>query len=233
MTTKTTTKTTAPKKTTRSTKRVSDNLSIAQQQQAQVIEAVETRMQKLKDKQAQDPSFKIAVEWARILPAVKDESFARSLAMLNGALDIDGLCKVIPNAEGRGANYVQAKTVEKVVKMVHAFALRDLSKLDPYQQQVVFNALYNGDALSIRAAQASLSKRVACEGLSETIKSRGSYTAGTATSQASQVRDVLRVLGIAEVNKGKRDDVLRINETRAQVLREVFAMNEPEEMHED
>jgi hypothetical protein len=47
------------------------------------------------------------------------------------------------------------------------------------------------------------------------------------------VRDVLRVLGIAEVNKGKRDDVLRINETRAQVLREVFAMNEPEEMREE
>ena len=231
-----TTTTKTPKTTTtktRSGKRIADNLSIAQTQQQQVIAAVQARVDTLNKKKENDPSFIIAAEWARILPAVKDESFARSLAMLNGALDIDGLCKILPNAEGRGANYIQAKTTEKIVKMVHAFALRDLSKLDPYQQQVVYNALYNGDALSIRAAQASLSKRVACEGLSETIKSRGSYTTGTATSQASQVRDVLRVLGIAEVNKGKRDDVLKINEARAQVLREVFAMGEPEEMSEE
>lgn len=228
----TATKQTAPKNTapktapkSRAQKKIVDNQGIAQQQQTAILEALQTRVQKLQNKQAQDPTFKVAVEWARIIPAVKDQSFVNSLALLNGALDVDGLVKVLPNHEGRGTNYVQAKTVEKVVRMIHAFALRDLSKLDDYQQQVIFNALYNGDALSIRAAQASLSKRVQCEGLSETIKSRGSYTAGTACAQASQVREVLRVLGIAEVQKGKRDDVLKVNEARASVLREVFAMS--------
>jgi polyhydroxyalkanoate synthesis regulator phasin len=215
---------TTGKTVSRTQKKIIDNQGIAQQQQGAILEALETRVRKLQEKQAIDPTVRIAVEWARIIPAVKDSSFVNSLALLNGALDIDGLVKVLPNAETRGTGYVQAKTVEKVVRMIHAFALRDLSKLDDYQQQVIFNALYNGDALSIRAAQASLSKRVMCEGLKETIKSRGSYTAGTATAQASQVREVLRVLGIAQVNKGKRDDVLTVNEQRASVLREVFSM---------
>lgn len=216
-------KTAAPKKTTRSAKRIADNLDSGQVLQAQFTEAVKARVATLEAKKQQDPGTFIAVEWARITKHVQDPSFARSLAMLHGALDLGFLLRILPNVDTRGETYVQAKTVEKIVKMIHAFALRDLSKLDGYQQQVIFNALYNGDALTIRAAQASLSRRVSNEGLSETLKSRGTNTPGTATSQASQVREVLRLLGIAQVNKGARDDKLVMHEDKARVLREVFA----------
>lgn len=169
----------------------------------------------------------VAVEWASIAKHISDDSFVRSLALLDGAIDIENLTRILPNYDKNKViktDYIQAKTVQKAVRMVHAFALRDLSKLDPYQQQVIVNALFNGDKLSMRGALASLSRMIECEGMSETLKSRASYTAGTAGAQASQVRELLRVLGLGTTVKGGRDDTLTVNEERAKVLRDIFAM---------
>ena len=199
--------------------RIAQNLKVAQAQREQILGAVHARVATYTEANAKPP-----VEWARIEKAINDESFVKSLSMLNGALDIDALCANVRSTT-KGPNYVQAKTVEKTVRMVHAFALRDLSKLDNYQAQVIGVSLFNGGALSLTGAQASLSRRVAYDQGREQIKSRAGYTVGTASSQASQVREVLRVLGLAVVNKGKRDDTFTVNEARAQVLREVFALD--------
>lgn len=200
----------------------------ALKQRDTMIEKIASRVQYLTDNNQH-----VAAEWARIVKHINDDSFVNSLALLDGALDIAGFTDKLANVnKSDRANYVQAKTVEKIVRMVHAFALRDLSKLDTYQQQVINNALHNAGDMSITACQASLSRRVECEGLREQIKSRASYTTGTASSQTGQVRDVLRVLGLAEVNKGKRGDVFKLNQARMNVLREIFDVAQVEESEE-
>lgn len=176
----------------------------------------------------------VAVEWAGITKAIKDDAFVRSLALLDGAIDIENLNRILPNYDKTKVvktDYIQAKTVQKAIRMIHAFALRDFGKLDTYQTQVIHNALFNGDKLTMRGTLASLSRMVNCEGLNETLK-RAHYSAGTAGAQASQVRELLRVLGLGTTTKGAQNDTLTVNEERAKVLRDIFSMGEIEETEE-
>lgn len=220
MTTKQTTRKTRTQKT-----RVQDNQALALGVRDDLVQGIKTRTAKLAE-QGQH----IATEWARILRGIDGDNgqgFVNAVALLGDAIDTATLVRIVPNTVKTGdrTGYVQAKTVEKIVNLVHTIAQGDLGKLSDYSAQVLHNALTNGDALSMRGALASLSRRVECEGLSETISKRANYSAGTASAQASQVRDALRILGLAQVSKGKRDDTFTLNPERVSKLREVFAMS--------
>lgn len=177
-----------------------------------------------------DTQQHVAAEWARIDAVLSNESFPNALAVVMGArvVDVPGLVDIIGNTREQAptpAHYVQAKTVEKCVNMVFTLASNDLGKLSDYTSQVLFAALHNGAALSIDGARASLSKRCSRIDLPrrEEITNPGNYTTGTASSQASQVRDVLRVLGLASVNKGGRADVFEIHPDKVAALRALYA----------
>lgn len=173
----------------------------------------------------------VAVEWASILKTISGENgqgFVNAVAALHGLIDLQPLCDILPNWDDKqtpAARYVQAKTVQKVVNLMHALAGGTTDKMSSYTLQVLRAALDNGGNLSLTGAQASLSRRVARPD-AEVLTSRANYSVGTASAQSSQVRDVLRVLGLAEVNKGKRNDTFKLNEGALSKLREVFAMND-------
>lgn len=201
-----------------------DNLSAAQTVCADLISSIDRRVTRLTD-----TGRTVAVEWAKIRSSIENPGFVNALSVLmgTGSIDIEQLQRVMPNADVKGTGYVQAKTVQKCVNMVHTLAANDLHKLSDYTSQVLNAALHNGNALSIAGGLASLSKRVQGIDLpnNENVTSRADYTPGTASAQTSQVREVFRILGIAEVNKGKRGDTFTLNPARVEALRGLYALD--------
>lgn len=220
----------AQDKPAKGTKGKKTRKTIAQDFNAQAVEIAQTwaasidaRVTKL-----QDRGEFVAVEWAIIKSTISAESFAVALAMLIGSQSIDTapLSRMLPLCkwETTRENYIQAKTVQKIVNLIHTLAANDLHKLSDYTSQVLYAALHNGDALSIPGALASLSKRVSNVDLpnGEQVTKRGSYSTGTASAQASQVRMLLGALGLAQVTKGKKGDTFVLDATRVQNLRALY-----------
>lgn len=203
--------------------RISKNQETAIALRDAMVGAISARVQNLIENEKP-----VAVEWAGIVKTIDGENgqgFVNALAALQGFIDFAPMLAILPNFDKTKVHataYVQAKTVVKVVNLAHALAGGTSDKLSAYTLQVLAAALDNGGALSLQGAQASLSRRVAKPD-TESITSRASYSVGTASAQSSQVRDVLRVLGLAEVNKGKRNDVLRLSDTAQEKLRALFA----------
>lgn len=201
-----------------------DNLSIAQTVCADLITSIDRRVTRL-----QDTGRTVAVEWAKIRSSIDNPGFVNALSVLmgTGSVDIEPLQRIMPNADIKGTGYMQAKSVQKVVNMVHTLAANDLHKLSDYTSQVLNAALHNGNALSIAGGLASLSKRV--QGIDlpngEQVTSRADYTPGTASAQTSQVREVFRVLGIAEVCKGKRGDTFTLKPEKVEALRTLYSLD--------
>lgn len=207
--------------------------TIAQDFNARATEVVATWVEgiKIRAEKYAAHDAKAPIELQAFVKIVTNDGFANALAMLIGSesIETDTLTRIIPLTKewdgAKGSAYVQAKTLIKIANMVHTLAANELHKLSDYTSQVLFAALHNGDALSIAGAQASLSRRVHNVDLpnNEQITNRARYTPGTACAQASQVRDCLGILGLAEVNKGKRGDTLKLNPARVEKLRALYA----------
>ena len=209
-------------------KRITKNQAHAIETRDALVAAISLRVQKLTDRNEH-----VATEWARITKSATTDGFTNQLALLKGGIDLAPLLAAIPRhkSETDKNGYVQAKTVEKVMKVINAFATQTSDAMGDYVVQVIYNALHNGGSLSLNGAQASLSKRVSNEGSSEALKSRGNYTPGTASSQASQVREVVRMLDLGETTKGKRNDIMTLHPKRVEQLREIFNLDGQGEDH--
>lgn len=201
--------------------RISKGLKIALALRDALVAAVSVRVEKLTT-----AGSHVAVEWAGITKTLQTEGFANQLALLNGGIDLAPLVRMLPLLKGETVpvNYVQAKSVQKMLKVIDAFASQSGAAMGDYTVQVLYNALHNGGSLSLNGAQASLSRRVSNEGSSETLATRGNYTPGTASAQASQVREVVRVLGIGSTVKGKRNDTLTLDPARVEALRAILGI---------
>lgn len=169
-----------------------------------------------------------AVEWDRCIKWATDDAqgAVRQIAALGRGFDFAGFVEALRITTPGNPRYVQAKVCEKVVKFVSAVFTQNAATATDYAVQVLYNALVNDGELHIDDARASLSRR--CIGTdTATLATRGTYTTGTASSQASQVRMLGLYLGFAEVIKGKRDDVLRVKPDLMGDLRELFGVAAP------
>lgn len=207
--------------------RITKNMQNAIAAQQALIAAVQTRVEKLKGSGTEDAPAHVAVEWARIVKIASTDGFAQQVALLKGGLSLDALITAIPRlkTETDKLGYVQAKTVEKCLKVIDGFASRTSEAMGDYVAQVIFAALHNGGDLSLNGAQASLSRKVSNEGNSESLGTRSNYSPGTASAQASQVREVVRLLGLGSTVKGARNDVMHLDEKKVETLREIFALD--------
>jgi hypothetical protein len=148
------------------------------------------------------------------------EGTVRQIAACGRAFDVEQVAKRL-HVCTQGDTYVAVKVAEKVCKFIDAVFSGNSARSTDYAVQVICNALDMGGSISINDALASLSRRVAPD--SASLKSRGSYTPGTAGAQASQIRMLALYLGFADVSKGKRNDILKIKADRMPELCELFA----------
>jgi hypothetical protein len=155
---------------------------------------------------------------------------AKALDALFGSRAFDPVAKkLIANlAIGKQSDnreeFIAVKVVVKIIAGANAIAKNDLRKFDGYSQTIITN-LVALQSISNKDALVSLSKAIIYNEDEQKAKlvARHSCSAGTAGTQASSTRMMLRALDVCEVLKSKRGDslVIKSNE-RAQMLINLF-----------
>lgn len=134
-------------------------------------------------------------------------SFERAVETVKDQIDFDLLLKIIGKAKQDGANdsnYVQAKVIEKINKLIFALANKDLRATDNHTRSLMVNAMLNGK-LSSKAAFATLVKVEWGDDISEMLRERNNYTAGTGSTQLSSTKETMRILGLSANAKGTKN----------------------------
>lgn len=110
------------------------------------------------------------------------------------------------------ARFVAVKVWVKIVKMMQAMCAGIVGYADPYTRTICFNiASLSADGLTNKSALVSLSKHIEYDELEQqqTLVRKYNCSVGTASTQASSTRMMLRALNICEVTKNKNGDVIR------------------------
>lgn len=116
--------------------------------------------------------------------------------------------------------FVAVKVVVKIVNTANAIAKNDPRKLDGYTRTILQN-LAKLDNLSNKSAMVSLSRAIEYtdDDIKQKLVARSACSVGTAGTQTSSTRMMLRSLDICEVLKSKRGDSLVIKQNeRSQML---------------
>lgn len=122
------------------------------------------------------------------------------------------------------ADFIAVKVPHKIIDLCESIATGLSSSLNGYSRTIFAN-LCKLNGITNKSNLVALSKSVEYDALDQVQALKGRYncSVGTASSQAGQVRMVALHMGIADVRKGKRGDVmtLQANE-RAQALLALF-----------
>lgn len=167
--------------------------------------------------------------WSKIAKRI-NTSFAVAVQQTGKAIDLSRFASTLPNTmqHGNDSNFIAVYAVDKVLKMVQAVALRDmrgLQKIDCYSAQIIANALANHDSISAKGALMSLSRQIEVgelETVSDKLVTRGRAAITTASTQRSSTREMLRMLGLADLTKGKRDEAITLDPVKVEALRDIF-----------
>lgn len=130
---------------------------------------------------------------------------------------------IATQAENR-EDFIAVKVAVKIVRTANALAKNDVRPLDNYSRTIIEN-LVALQKVSNKDALVSLSRSIVYNEDEQKAKlvSRGQCSAGTAGTQASSTRMMLKNLDICEVLKSKRGDALVMkNNERAQMLLDMF-----------
>jgi hypothetical protein len=154
--------------------------------------------------------------------------FLKAVENTKAIFDFGFLLNVIEKAKPSGSadsDYIQAKTVEKVIKFVKAFGFKDFRMLDPHTRLIMFNAMYNNGVISSKGAFASLVKvefDMMSEASGEVLKQRSSYSPGTGSAQMSSTKELFRILGLCDSVKGAKDAPIIFTDEAKHALIEHF-----------
>lgn len=187
--------------------------------------AVAARVQALKDAETH-----VATEFKGILACYAPDganrsSFERAIESVKDSIDFDMLVKIIGKHAESGKNdpnYLQAKTIVKINRLLFGLATNDMRALDNHSRSLIINAMLNGK-LSSRAAFATLVKVNWGEGFDEHLRERNNYSAGTGSTQLSSTKEMMRVLGLSENPKGTKNADFTFTEPAKALLCERFA----------
>lgn len=158
------------------------------------------------------------------------KSHARALDALFGQKAFDPIAKrlltslSIVSPKDNREEFIAVKVVVKVIAAANAIAKGSTALLDPYSRTIIEN-LIKLQSVSNKSALVSLSRAVIYtdDDQKAHLVAKWDCSAGTAGTQASSTRMMLKNLDICEVVKGARGDmmVIKTNE-RAAALVELF-----------
>lgn len=155
------------------------------------------------------------------------KSHARALDALFGSKTFDPIAKKllsslsITDAKQNREDFIAVKVVVKIIAAANALAKGSVSLLDPYSKTIIEN-LIKLQGLSNKSAMVSLSRAIVYtdDDQKANLVSKYACSAGTAGTQSSSTRMMLRNLDICEVEKSRRGDVMtmKTNERTAAMI---------------
>lgn len=163
------------------------------------------------------------------------KSHARPLDQLFGQKAFAPIAKQLLNSlsivspeNGNRENFVAVKVAVKIINTANGLAKGEKNLLDPYSKTIIENlvSLHSNDqGVSNKSALVALSNAITYteDDQKQKLTSKYGCSAGTAGTQASSTRMMLRSLDICEVLKSKRGDTLTLKDNeRAQMLVALF-----------
>ena len=140
-----------------------------------------------------------------------------SAALIKGA-------RIASAAQDKQA-FIAVKVLVKIVKALEGIGQGRAAMLDPYTRTIAAN-LCKLNGISNKSALVCLSKSITYDELEQqaTLTHRYNCSVGTAGTQASSTRMMLKYLQICEVSKGKVGDVTTLADNeRARTLVSLFS----------
>lgn len=134
----------------------------------------------------------------------------------------------IVSPEGKRDEFVAVKVAVKIINTANGLAKGEKGLLDPYSKTIIENLVSlhaNDQGVSNKSALVALSTSITYteDDQKQKLTSKYGCSAGTAGTQASSTRMMLRSLDICEVLKSKRGDTLTLKDNeRAQMLVALF-----------
>lgn len=133
------------------------------------------------------------------------------------------------NPTGKGDAFIAVKANIKIVDTLYAIGAGLVSHIDDYSATLIANAFANkGDSITSKTALVSLSKGIEYHALDnvQVLRARMNKAESTASTQRSSTREMLRVLGLADVIKGKTEDNITLTEKGREILSPLFCIAE-------
>lgn len=191
---------------------------------ARLFASVTDRVKALRDEDKHIPAeFKMIQD--HLNPEGKSyRAMLHAVEQTKSIFDFEPLMNCIGKHKMNGANdasYLQAKTIEKVIKFVKAMGNRDFRMLDNHTRSLIVNTMVNNGCISSLAAFATLTK-VDSEEISEIIRARNSYSHGTANSQKGSSRELFRIMGVTTGIKGAKGEGINLTDAAKQAFAEHF-----------
>ena len=121
--------------------------------------------------------------------------------------------------------FVAVKVNVKIVRMLDAIGRGSIAPADEYSQTIIANALHNDGKIISKAALVCLSSNIEFDELDATqvIKNRMRKAATTASTQRSSTREALRILDLAQCNKGAKGDDIELTSKGRELIEPLFA----------
>ena len=154
------------------------------------------------------------------------KTHSKALDQLFGTKAFDPISKKllaslsIASPDQNREDFIAVKVAVKIISTANAIAQGDKQLLDPYSRTILEN-LAKLQQLSNKGALVSLSKAIVYtdDEQKANLTSRYQCSAGTAGTQASSTRMMLRALDVCEVLKSKRGDSITVKANeRAEAL---------------
>lgn len=180
-----------------------------------IARAIKTRIEKLQNSQASEVAKSSQIKQLLPLLKIADDKRIKHARELMIKTDFNEVAKVIATCDAQGKGIEQVKTVVKILDVIKNVSVGLSAKSNNFNC-CIQAMLQNGNTASrseLVIAQSAKAREGLAHKAREGFQARSlSYTIGTGDSQASQVLQVLRVLGFADYNKGERDGIATMRE---------------------
>ena len=145
-----------------------------------------------------------------------DNNGAIILNKVSNIIDIQTLANKIAITDKSNIDYVAVYALQKIRKMIYAFANNTKSFIDGYSNSIISN-MVKLQEITNKSALVALSKSVEYTELDKVqeIKRTINVAVSTASTQASSTRQMLNILKIANVTKRKNSDEFSFNDNDA------------------
>lgn len=196
-----------------------------------VARAIATRIEKVQNSSIAQNAKDSQVKQLLPLLKVADDKRIKHARELMSETDFNEVVKVIATCDEHGKGIEQVKTIVKIIDVIKNVSQGLSAKSNNFN--CCINAMLNNGNTASRSELVIAQSAKAREGIAHkaresfSVRSSG-YSIGTGDSQASQVLQVLRVLGFAQYNKGERNGNAELKEYGVSMLARAYMKLETE-----
>lgn len=180
-----------------------------------IARAIKTRIEKVQNAQIAQNAKDSQVKQLLPLLKIADDKRIKHARELMTATDFNEVSKIIATCDEHGKGIEQVKTIVKILDVIKNVSQGLSAKSNNFN--CCINAMLQNGNTASRSELVIAQSAKAREGIAHkaresfAVRSAG-YSIGTGDSQASQVLQVLRVLGFADYTKNERNGVATMRE---------------------